>query len=441
MRIQALKAREVLDSRGNPTVEADVILEDGTLGRASVPSGASTGAHEAHELRDDDKKRYSGKGVLKAVANVEGEIAKAIVGKDASAQKEIDEAMIALDGTENKSRLGANAILAVSLAVAKAAASSQKKQLFEYVRTLSSAPREPQLPLPQCNVLNGGAHTNWESTDIQEFMLMPIGAKSFREGLRALAEVFQALKKVLVEKGYGTTVGDEGGFAPALRSLGEGGPRVKGDEEALALLAEAVQKAGYTLGTDIAFALDVAASELFADGKYKLPKGGKELSSEEMAQWYIELKKKYPILSIEDGLAEEDWDGWKNLTTMMEIVSPSLQLVGDDLLVTNVKFLERAIQEKAGNAILIKVNQIGTLTETIAAVDMAQKAGWGVVMSHRSGETEDTTIAHLAVGLATGQIKTGSVSRTDRTAKYNELLRIEEMLGAKAVFAGKSALR
>ena len=428
MRIQALKAREVLDSRGNPTVEADVILEDGTLGRASVPSGASTGAHEAHELRDDDKKRYSGKGVLKAVANVEGEIAKAIVGKDASAQKEIDEAMIALDGTENKSRLGANAILAVSLAVAKAAASSQKKQLFEYVRTLSSAPREPQLPLPQCNVLNGGAHTNWESTDIQEFMLMPIGAKSFREGLRALAEVFQALKKVLVEKGYGTTVGDEGGFAPALRSLGEGGPRVKGDEEALALLAEAVQKAGYTLGTDIAFALDVAASELFADGKYKLPKGGKELSSEEMAQWYIELKKKYPILSIEDGLAEEDWDGWKNLTTMMEIVSPSLQLVGDDLLVTNGKRLSRAIEMKACNSILIKINQIGTISETLEVMKLASDHSFSRIVSHRSGETNDDLIADLAVGTQAEFVKFGAPARGERIAKYNRLSEIYRKL-------------
>jgi len=436
MKIKALKAREVLDSRGNPTVEADVILEDGTLGRAIVPSGASTGAHEAHELRDADTKRYGGKGVSRAVANVEGEIAIAIVGKEVTAQREIDEAMIALDGTENKGRLGANAILAVSLAAAHAAARSKNVPLFEYVRPLSSAPRDPILPLPQCNVLNGGAHTNWESTDIQEFMLMPVSAKTFRDGLRALAEVFQTLKKVLQEKGYGTTVGDEGGFAP----------KVKGNEEALAFLSEAIEKAGYKLGSDIALALDVAASELFENGSYKLPKEGKTLSSEEMATWYGDLQKKYPILSIEDGLAEDDWDGWKKMTEAIggstsldsarDTLPSKVQLVGDDLLVTNVKFLERGIKEKSGNAILIKVNQIGTLTETIAAVDMAHQAGWKAVISHRSGETEDTTIAHLAVGLAAGQIKTGSVSRTDRTAKYNELLRIEETLGSRAKYAG-----
>lgn len=423
MKIKSLKAREVLDSRGNPTVEADCILEDGTMGRATVPSGASTGEHEAHELRDGDKKRYGGKGVLNAVANVEGEIAKAIVGKDASDQREIDSAMIALDGTENKGRLGANAILAVSLAAAKAAASSKNIPLFEYLHSLSSEPRDMVLPLPQCNVLNGGAHTNWESTDIQEFMLMPIGAASFREGLRSITEVFHALKKVLQEKGYGTTVGDEGGFAP----------KVKGNEEALELLSEAIEKAGYKIGTDIALALDVAASELYDSGSYKLPKEGKSLSSDEMGAWYAELAKKYPILSIEDGLAEDDWEGWKKMTASL---GNSTQLVADDLLVTNVKFLERAIKEKSANAILIKVNQIGTLTETIAAVDMAHKAGWKAVISNRSGETEDTTIAHIAVGFGTGQIKTGSVSRTDRTAKYNELLRIEEMLGKRAKYAG-----
>ena len=429
MKIRTIQAREVLDSRGNPTVEADCVLEDGTLGRAIVPSGASTGSHEAHELRDDDKARYGGKGVSKAVANVGGEIASAIAGKDASAQREIDDAMIALDGTANKGRLGANAILAVSLAAAHAAARSKGIPMFEYVRTLSSFPREAVLPLPQCNVLNGGAHTNWESTDIQEFMLMPVGAPTFREGLRALAEVFHALKKVLQENGYGTTVGDEGGFAPA----------VKGNEEALALVAEAIEKAGYKLGTDIVFALDVAASELREGSGYALRREGNKLSSDEMASWYGELMKKYPILSIEDGLGEDDWEGWKKMTAALgthEATPRGLQLVGDDLLVTNVKFLERAINEKAGNAILIKVNQIGTLTETIAAVDMAHKAEWKAVISHRSGETEDTTIAHLAVGLATGQIKTGSTSRTDRVAKYNELLRIEEMLGSNAKFAG-----
>ena len=428
MRIREIKAREVLDSRGNPTVEADCILEDGTMGRATVPSGASTGAHEAHELRDGDTKRFGGKGVLKAVANVEGEIRKALIGKDASMQRGIDEAMIVLDGTENKSRLGANAILAVSLAVAYAAANTKNIPLFEHLRSLSSVPRDPILPLPQCNVVNGGAHTNWESTDIQEFMIMPVGAKSFREGVRALAETFQALKKVLQKKGYGTTVGDEGGFAP----------KVTGNEEALTLIAEAIEKAGYTLGKDIVFALDVAASELFEDGVYSLRRERKSLSSEEVIAWYGGLTKKYPIPSIEDGLAEDDWSGWQKMTAVLgpsEMLS-HCQLVGDDLLVTNVKFLERGIKEKAANAILIKLNQIGTLSETIDAVDMAHKAGWRAVISHRSGETEDTTIVHLAVGLGTGQIKTGSVARGERTAKYNELLRIEEILGGRAKYAG-----
>ncbi len=431
MKIKAVRAREVLDSRGNPTVEADVILQNGVIGRAIVPSGASTGSHEAHELRDGDlptgqagKKRYGGKGVLRAVANVDGEIAKAVVGKDASKQRAIDDAMIALDGTENKSRLGANAILAVSLATAKAAAAAKEMPLFEYVAALSKKPKKPLLPLPQCNVLNGGAHTNWESTDIQEFMLAPTGAVSFREGVRALAEVFQSLKKVLQANGYLTSVGDEGGFAPKVPG---------GNAEALALVSEAIATAGYRLGEDIVLALDVAASELFENGAYDLPLEKKKMSAEEMVAWYAELGKKYPICSIEDGLAEDDWDGWKKLTAKL---GKSTQLVGDDLLVTNVKFLERGIKENAANAILIKVNQIGSLSETVDAVDMAQAAGWGVVMSHRSGETEDTTIAHLAVGLATGQIKTGSMSRSDRNAKYNELLRIEEQLGKKAKFAG-----
>ena len=424
MKITSVRAREILDSRGNPTVEADVILDDGTLGRAAVPSGASTGAHEAHELRDGDKSRYGGKGVSKAVENVRGEIAEAIVGKDAGIQSEIDAALIALDGTENKKRLGANAILSVSLAAAHATARAKKMPLYEYVRTLSANPREPLLPLPQCNVINGGAHTNWESTDIQEFMIMPVGAPTFREGVRMMAEVFHALKKVLESHGYGTTVGDEGGFAPNVKN---------GNGEALALISEAIEKAGYTIGKDIVFALDAAASGFFADGRYKLAREDKELGSAQMTSWYAELQKKYPIPSIEDGLAEEDWEGWQHMTATL---GNSTQIVGDDLLVTNVKFLERGIKEKAGNAILIKVNQIGTLTETIAAVDMAHAAGWRAIISHRSGETEDTTIAHLAVGLGTGQIKTGSMSRTDRLAKYNELLRIEEMLGDKAVFAG-----
>ncbi len=443
MTIQSIRAREILDSRGNPTVEADVFLGDGTMGRAAVPSGASTGAHEAHELRDGDKKRYSGKGVLKAVAHIEGEISKLLIGKDATKQAEIDKALIELDGTENKERLGANAILAVSLATAHAAARAPRAPLFEYIRTLSAAPRDPILPLPQCNIINGGAHTNWESTDIQEFMILPIGAKTFRDAVRCLSEVFQTLKKVVEAKGYGTTVGDEGGFALALRSLGGGGPRVKGgNEEAINLVSEAVKKAGYTLGKDIALALDVASTELFKNSTYELKRekyghGVSIFSSEQLVTWYATLCKKYPILSIEDGLAEDDWDGWKKLTAAL---GSKVQLVGDDLLVTNVKFLERGIKEKAANSILIKVNQIGTLTETIRAVDMAHEAGWTAVISHRSGETEDTTIAHIAVGLGTGQIKTGSVSRTDRTAKYNELLRIEEILGKRAVYAGTHAL-
>jgi len=424
MKITALKAREVLDSRGNPTVEADVILDDGTVGRAMVPSGASTGAHEAHELRDGDKARYLGKGTQKAVSNIEGEISKIVVGKDASAQRDIDNAMIALDGMENKSRLGANAILAVSLAAARAAAISQKKPLFEYVRILSSAPRDPVLPLPQVNILNGGAHTSWESTDLQEFMVMPIGAATFRDALRMATEVFHSLKGVLKAKGCSTLVGDEGGFAPKVQG---------GNEEALALVKEAVQKAGYGLGKDIAIALDCAASELYEDGSYMSRIEKVKFTAEEMIAWYQKMATQYPIRSIEDGLAEGDWEGWKKLNTSL---GSTTQLVGDDLLVTNVKFLERAIKEKAANAILVKVNQIGSLSETIDAVDMAHKAGFRSVMSHRSGETEDTTIAHLAVGLGCGQIKTGSTSRTDRTAKYNELLRIEELLGSQARFAG-----
>ena len=428
MKIRSVHAREVLDSRGNPTVEADVFLEDGTMGRAIVPSGASTGSHEAHELRDGDKQRYGGKGVLNAVENVNGEIAGAIVGMNIEDQSGIDAQLIALDGTENKERLGANAILAVSLAASKAAAQSKKVPLYHYFSSLSKNPRGPLLPVPQCNIINGGAHTSWESTDIQEFMIMPVGAPTFREALRMAAEIFHTLKKVLEAKGYGTTVGDEGGFAPKVKA---------GNREALELILAAVAKVGYRLRDDVAFALDVAASELHKDGEYQLAKENKKLSSAQMADWYEDLAKEFPIVSIEDGLAEEDWNGWKQLTAKL---GSSLQLVGDDLLVTNVEFLGRGIAEKACNAILIKVNQIGTLTETIAAVDMAHAAGWRAVISHRSGETEDTTIAHLAVGLGTGQIKTGSTSRTDRVAKYNELLRIEEMLGDKAVFAGTNAL-
>ena len=433
MKITAVHAREILDSRGNPTVEADVVLEQGTTGRAAVPSGASTGSHEAHELRDGDlpaqagKKRYGGKGVLKAIENVNGEIAGAVVGMDAGEQRALDEKLIALDGTSNKSRLGGNAILAVSLACARAASASRALPLYEYIHSLSSRPREITLPLPMCNIINGGKHAAG-STDIQECMVMPVGAPTFSEALRMCAETFHALKKVLEAKGYRTTVGDEGGFAPSIQ---------KGNREALELVAEAVSNAGYKLGNDITLALDVAATELFKDGAYSLATENRKLTSAEMAAWYASLAKEFPIVSIEDGLGEDDWDGWKELTTKL---GGSIQLVGDDNLVTNIGFLARAITERAGNAILIKLNQIGTLTETVRAIDMAHEVGWHAVISHRSGETEDTFISHLAVGIGTGQIKTGSTSRTDRVAKYNELLRVEEMLGDKAVFAGRSAL-
>jgi len=425
--IKSVHGREILDSRGNPTIEVDVALSDGSLGRAAVPSGASTGTNEAVELRDGDKKRYVGKGVLKAVANVNGEIARALSGKDASDQKKIDDVLIALDGTENKARLGANAILGASLATAKAVSHARDIPLFKYVGGLSDSPRDPLLPLPQCNIINGGKHAAG-STDIQEFMIAPIGAPSFREGIRMVSEIFHALKKVIESKGYGTTVGDEGGFAPRVKN---------GNEEALSLISEAISTAGYMLGREVVIALDVAATELFVNGKYVLAREGRKLSSDEMVKWYGSLAKKYPIASIEDGLAENDWTGWKKIASEL---GKKIQIVGDDIFVTNVKFLERGIKEKSANAILIKLNQIGTLTETVKAVDIAHKAGWKTVISHRSGETEDTAIAHVAVGLATGQIKTGSVSRTDRTAKYNELIRIEEFLGKKAVFAGKNAL-
>jgi len=425
--IKSVHGREILDSRGNPTIEVDVALSDGSLGRAAVPSGASTGTNEAVELRDGDKKRYVGKGVLKAVANVNGGIARALSGKDASDQKKIDDVLIALDGTENKARLGANAILGASLATAKAVSHARDIPLFKYVGGLSDSPRDPLLPLPQCNIINGVKHAAG-STDIQEFMIAPIGAPSFREGIRMVSEIFHALKKVIESKGYGTTVGDEGGFAPRVKN---------GNEEALSLISEAISTAGYMLGREVVIALDVAATELFVNGKYVLAREGRKLSSDEMVKWYGSLAKKYPIASIEDGLAENDWTGWKKIASEL---GKKIQIVGDDIFVTNVKFLERGIKEKSANAILIKLNQIGTLTETVKAVDIAHKAGWKTVISHRSGETEDTAIAHVAVGLATGQIKTGSVSRTDRTAKYNELIRIEEFLGKKAVFAGKNAL-
>lgn len=425
MKITDIHARQILDSRGNPTVEADVCLEDGTLSRAAVPSGASTGSHEAHELRDGGSE-YGGKAVTKAVGFVNTEIRDALLGKDAENQSEIDQIMIDLDGTPNKSRLGANAILAVSLAVAKAAALSQKLPLYQYVANLSGT-TELSLPLPMMNIVNGGKHAAG-STDIQEFMIMPVGGQTFADALRMGSEIFQALGKVLAAKGYGTTVGDEGGYAPTVQN---------GNAEALDLISEAVSKAGYTLGEDVMLALDVASSELIENGAYALNTEHKHLSSEEMVAFYEDLISRFPIASIEDGLGEDDWQGWQELNARL---GDKIQLVGDDLLVTNTEFLKRGIEEKSANAILVKVNQIGSLTETIAAVKMAHDAGWKAVISHRSGETEDTTIAHLAVGLNTGQIKTGSLSRTDRVAKYNELLRIEEELGDKAHFAGRDAL-
>jgi enolase len=425
MKITDIHARQILDSRGNPTVEADVTLEDGTLGRAAVPSGASTGSHEAIELRDGGSD-FGGKAVTKAVNYVNGEIRTALLGQEVENQSGIDQLMIDLDGTPNKGRLGANAILAVSLAAAKAAAISKKLPLYQYVADLSGT-TSLSLPLPMMNIINGGKHAAG-STDIQEFMIMPVGADTFSRALQMGAEIFQALGKVLHSKGYGTTVGDEGGYAPAVKN---------GNAEALELIEEAVTKAGYTLGEDVVLALDVASTELMENGAYVLNTENKTLNSEQMVDFYEDLASRFPIHSIEDGLGEDDWEGWQALTSRL---GNQTQLVGDDLLVTNTEFLRRGIDEKAANAILIKVNQIGSLTETIAAVKMAHAAGWKAVMSHRSGETEDTTIAHLAVGLNTGQIKTGSLSRTDRVAKYNELLRIEEQLGNAAQFAGKSAL-
>jgi enolase len=426
MEITSIRARQIIDSRGNPTVEADVLLADGTLGRAAVPSGASTGSNEAVELRDGGD-AFGGKAVMKAVGNVNETIAKALLGKDAGDQRGIDQAMIELDGTPNKGKLGANAILAVSLAVAKAAAQSQKLALYEYFRSLAPQSDKLLLPVPMMNIINGGKHAAG-STDIQEFMIMPVGAATFSDAVRMGAEIFHALAKVLKDNGYGTTVGDEGGYAPHVK---------EGNAEALELISQAVTKAGYKLGDDVVLALDVAASELYADGTYTLATEDRSLSSDEMVDWLVELSEKYPIASIEDGLAEDDWEAWAKLT---ERLGSKVQIVGDDLLVTNVTFLKRGIDEKSANAILVKLNQIGTLSETIDAVTMAHDANWRAVISHRSGETEDTTIAHLVVGLATGQIKTGSMSRTDRVAKYNELLRIEEQLGDGAEYAGRGAL-
>lgn len=415
-------AREILDSRGNPTVECDVYLESGTMARAAVPSGASTGIREAIELRDGDKKRYGGKGVLKAVENVNGEIADAILGSEASDQAFIDRTMIELDGTENKGRLGANAILAVSMAVARAAAEESGLPLFRYFGGMGAV----QMPVPMMNVINGGAHAN-NNLDLQEFMIIPVGAPSFKEALRYGAETFHTLKKIINSRGMSTAVGDEGGFAPKCES----------HEEAIELILEAVKQAGFEPGKDIMIGLDCASSEFFDNGKYVMKKsGGKAMSAEEWAGVLEGWVNKYPIISIEDGMAEGDWEGWKMLT---EKLGDRVQLVGDDLFVTNPKILKEGIEKGVANSILIKVNQIGTLTETFEAIEMAKRAGYTAVVSHRSGETEDSTIADIAVGLNAGQIKTGSMSRSDRMAKYNQLLRIEERLGNCAVYPGKSA--
>jgi enolase len=428
MKISSIHARQILDSRGNPTVEADVTLSDGSFGRAAVPSGTSTGSHEAVELRDGDKSRYGGKAVTKAVENVNTVIAQALKGEDPFDQEKIDELLIELDGTSNKKNLGANAILSVSLAVAKAAAVSQKMPLYLYVNGLQTSPSRLLMPVPMMNIINGGKHAKG-STDIQEFMIMPVGAPSFSEGLRMGVEVFHALGKVLDEAGYSTTVGDEGGYAPAVKG---------GNTEALDLISQAVEKAGYKLGEDFVLALDVAASELYLMDQYRLKTEDRGLTTAQMVAFLKDVTEKYPVSSIEDGLSEDDWRGWMDLTRE---VGEKIQIVGDDLLVTNTQRLSEAIEKKAGNSILIKVNQIGTLTETIKAIEMAREAGWTAVMSHRSGETEDTTIAHLAVGLGTGQIKTGSLCRSDRVAKYNELLRIEEELGDKAKYPGKEIFK
>ena len=416
-------ARQILDSRGNPTVEVDVTLEDGSMGRAAVPSGASTGAHEAVELRDGDKSRWGGKGVGKAVQAVNGEIAEAIVGMDAEEQSALDAALIALDGTENKGRLGANAILGVSLATAKAAADALGMPLYRYVGGVDAN----LLPVPMMNILNGGVHAD-NGIDFQEFMVMPVGAPTFAEGLRCGAEIFHALKSALHGAGLSTAVGDEGGFAPAIQNA----------REALDFIEKAVSAAGYKVGDDVLLALDCAASEYFKDGTYRMIGEGRTLSSVENADFLAELASSYPIASIEDGMAEDDWEGWKALT---EKLGGRVQLVGDDLFVTNVKRLQKGISEGIANSILIKVNQIGTLTETIDAVRLAQTSGYTAVMSHRSGETEDSMIADLAVALSCGQIKTGSLARSDRTAKYNQLLRIEEELGDAARYAGRVAVK
>ena len=426
-KIVDIKGREVLDSRGNPTVEADVILDNGIVGSACAPSGASTGSREALELRDGDKSRYMGKGVLKAVGNINGPIRDLLLGKDPADQKALDRAMIELDGTENKAKLGANAILAVSLAAAKAAAQDQDLPLYAHIANLNGTPGQYSMPVPMMNIINGGEHAD-NNVDIQEFMVQPVGAKTFADALRMGTEIFHNLKAVLKARGLSTSVGDEGGFAPNLAS----------NEDALGAIAEAVEKAGYTLGTDVTLALDCASSEFYKDGKYDLAGEGKAFDAAGFADYLAGLAQRYPIISIEDGMDESDWAGWKVLT---DKIGAKVQLVGDDLFVTNTRILKEGIEKGIGNSILIKFNQIGSLTETLEAIQMAKAAGYTAVISHRSGETEDHTIADLAVGTAAGQIKTGSLCRSDRVSKYNQLLRIEEQLAGQAPYKGRAEFR
>jgi enolase len=422
-KIESVHAREILDSRGNPTVEVEVKLTGGTLGRAAVPSGASTGVHEALELRDGDKKRYGGKGVLKAVENVNGPIAKALAGSDASDQAAVDKTMLDLDGSPNKNKFGANAILGVSMAVARAAANAAGMPLYRYL----GGENANVMPVPMFNILNGGVHANWQGTDLQEFMVAPIGAPNFREALRWGAEVYHALKGVLKDAGYSTGVGDEGGFAPALKT----------NAQALDVIVQAIEKAGYRPGQDIVLAMDPASSGFYEDGAYNLRTEKRKVTSEEMIAIYKEWFAKYPVLVLEDGLAEDDWDGWKKLNATM---GKTTELVGDDLFVTNVERIARGIKENAANSVLIKLNQIGSLTETIAAIKMARDAGWGAMVSHRSGETVDAFIADFTVAMGTGHLKTGAPARGERVEKYNQLMRIEEELGSKAVYAGPKGL-
>lgn len=424
-KISKIVGREILDSRGNPTLEVDLYLSNGSMGRAAVPSGASTGSHEACELRDGDKKRYGGKGVQKAVGNVNTTILKALKGKSFD-QRSLDGALIKLDGTANKTKLGANAILGVSLAFARAASVCEKKPLWKYFKDISKT-KTILMPVPMMNILNGGAHAE-NSTDLQEFMVMPVGAKSFKQALQWGSEIFHELKKILKSRKLNTTVGDEGGYAPTLAS----------NEAAIEVILEAVKNAGYKAGSEIGIAIDAAASEFYKDGKYVLKTEGKTFTSEEMVAFYANWVKKYPIVSIEDGLSEDDWEGYKLMT---KTIGNKVQIVGDDLFVTNITRLKMGIDGKAGNSILIKLNQIGSVSETIDAIQMARNAGFNSIISHRSGETEDATIADFAVGLGAGQIKTGSLCRSDRTAKYNQLLRIEESLGAKAVYLGKNTFK